>query len=398
MQNQQRRKIGVGALRRRGIVAGASAVVAAVLAGDTSTPARASDGDSVSIGEVNVGSTKTVLTRFLTSTDDVILEVKGGGASNPLVVWGGNSGVPTTAIPAAIRAVSGGGHGLLAQSGKHAAVRGESTQDVGVSGFSYVAPGVQGDSKGMDGVHGICRTEVVGTNNNTFAGVKGDGGRQATGVWGIGAPGKPGVFGESPSGWGVDGVGGTGVRGRSTGGVGVLGMSGEGQLNNPDAPKTGVQGYSPAGTGVRGDTLTGIAVLGRAAKGGQAAQFEGAVVINGSLTLNGQPVASAANGATTMVAGERPNGQSESFGTTQLENGAVEVQLSPELIAFTVDGEYQVFLTPNGDCRGLYVEHKSAETFVVREVQGGKASITFDYRVVARLRDGPRYDPRLVTL
>jgi hypothetical protein len=45
-----------------------------------------------------------------------------------------------------------------------------------------------------------------------------------------------------------------------------------------------------------------------------------------------------------------------------------------------------VFLTPNGDCKGLYVAQKSATSFVVRELGGGTSSIAFDYRIMAKRR------------
>lgn len=43
-----------------------------------------------------------------------------------------------------------------------------------------------------------------------------------------------------------------------------------------------------------------------------------------------------------------------------------------------------MFLTPNGDCKGLYVSNKTANGFEVRELGGGRASIAFDYRIMAR--------------
>ena len=46
--------------------------------------------------------------------------------------------------------------------------------------------------------------------------------------------------------------------------------------------------------------------------------------------------------------------------------------------------EYHVFLTPKGDCKGLYVTNETADGFEVRELGGGKANIAFDYRIVAR--------------
>jgi hypothetical protein len=46
--------------------------------------------------------------------------------------------------------------------------------------------------------------------------------------------------------------------------------------------------------------------------------------------------------------------------------------------------EYHVFLTPNGDCKGLYVAQKSAGSFVVKELGGGTSNIAFDYRIMAK--------------
>src|ERR1019366_8679796 len=46
--------------------------------------------------------------------------------------------------------------------------------------------------------------------------------------------------------------------------------------------------------------------------------------------------------------------------------------------------EYHVFLTPKGDCKGLYVTNETTDGFEVRELGGGTANIAFDYRIVAR--------------
>jgi hypothetical protein len=58
------------------------------------------------------------------------------------------------------------------------------------------------------------------------------------------------------------------------------------------------------------------------------------------------------------------------------------VELDPTF-ARTLDTQrtYQVFLTPGGDTRGLYVASKSPSQFVVREVQGGHGTFPFDYHI-----------------
>ena len=49
-------------------------------------------------------------------------------------------------------------------------------------------------------------------------------------------------------------------------------------------------------------------------------------------------------------------------------------------------GDYKVFVTPEGDCRGLYVR-KSTASFEVRELGAGTSSVAFSYRVVGRRKD-----------
>lgn len=48
---------------------------------------------------------------------------------------------------------------------------------------------------------------------------------------------------------------------------------------------------------------------------------------------------------------------------------------------------YHVFVTPEGDCNGLYVTQKSAAGFAVRELRGGRSSLAFEYRIVAKPLD-----------
>ena len=85
-----------------------------------------------------------------------------------------------------------------------------------------------------------------------------------------------------------------------------------------------------------------------------------------------------------MYAIESPEVWFEDFGSSTLVNGSVEVNIE-SLFADTVSlDEYHVFLTPLGDCNGLYVKEKSATAFTVAELNGGSATISFDYRIVAK--------------
>jgi hypothetical protein len=56
--------------------------------------------------------------------------------------------------------------------------------------------------------------------------------------------------------------------------------------------------------------------------------------------------------------------------------------------AHTVHGNrYNVFVTPYGDCRGLYVYSHTTTGFEVRELKSGTSSLEFAYRIVAKRKD-----------
>jgi hypothetical protein len=85
-----------------------------------------------------------------------------------------------------------------------------------------------------------------------------------------------------------------------------------------------------------------------------------------------------------MYALESPEVWFEDFGSGSLVNGSASVALD-SLFAATVNlDDYHVFITPLGDCNGLYVTNKTATGFEVRELGGGTANIAFDYRIVAK--------------
>jgi hypothetical protein len=88
-----------------------------------------------------------------------------------------------------------------------------------------------------------------------------------------------------------------------------------------------------------------------------------------------------------LYAVESPENWFEDFGSGQLASGRATIELDPTF-AETVSaaGDYHVFLTPNGDSRGLYVTAKSATSFEVREQGGGASNVGFDYRIVAKRR------------
>ena len=75
----------------------------------------------------------------------------------------------------------------------------------------------------------------------------------------------------------------------------------------------------------------------------------------------------------------------EDFGEAQLVQGQAIVHLSHDFANVIDSGAgYLVFITPEGDTNGVFVTQKTGSGFVVRENRGGRASVAFQYRIVAR--------------
>jgi len=93
------------------------------------------------------------------------------------------------------------------------------------------------------------------------------------------------------------------------------------------------------------------------------------------------------DGGKRMVAAsaiQSPVSWFEDAGSAQLVSGAAVVALDPDYMqTVNTEKEYQVFLTPYGDCKGLYVTNRTASSFEVHELGGGSASLSFGYRIMA---------------
>ena len=88
-----------------------------------------------------------------------------------------------------------------------------------------------------------------------------------------------------------------------------------------------------------------------------------------------------------LYAVEAPQNWFEDFGRGQLTSVAAMITLDSTFTqTVNTASDYHVFLTPTGDCRGLYVSHREAGGFEVRELGGGKSNVAFDYRIVALRR------------
>ena len=110
----------------------------------------------------------------------------------------------------------------------------------------------------------------------------------------------------------------------------------------------------------------------------------GSLRCTGSITANVRSSVVDSDGESRlMYSVESPELWMEDFGAGTLANGAATVTLDT-LFAETVNlDEYHVYVTPLGDCEGLYVSNKSATGFEVHELGGGTSNIEFDYRIVA---------------
>jgi len=92
---------------------------------------------------------------------------------------------------------------------------------------------------------------------------------------------------------------------------------------------------------------------------------------------------------------EAPKVTIEDWGVAELKGGEASVSLSEEFVALMSDtAEYAVFLTPEGECNGLYVAEKGFDGFKVKELNGGKSNIRFSWQVRA-IRIGDEETPVL---
>jgi len=81
---------------------------------------------------------------------------------------------------------------------------------------------------------------------------------------------------------------------------------------------------------------------------------------------------------------ESPEVWFEDFGSSQLGGGITTVSIDASFSQIvTPSAGYHVFVTPKGDCKGLFVTNETESSFEVRELNGGQSSVDFDYRIVA---------------
>lgn len=394
-------------------IAGGSAGNGAGLYGIDSDSSNNGNGAGVAgVSKVQTGvygSSQVKTGIFGTSTD--LDGVFGTAAGNGAGVYGANTDSST--------------------SGTGAGAAGVSQSQTGVYGSSGSGIGVYGISQTNHGVYGL-------TPNQNFAGVYGANTDNSNSGNGAGAAGvsqsQIGVYGSSVSYIGVYGV--------SQFDDGIYGQSGDSNFAgvygaNTDTSKSGtsaaVFGFGQSGAGVEGMSQgisagifqtpsTFSAIWGRADNGsglsalnnnhtysaiyGEADDPTGSplFVINnatkfgffvdskGNGTFSGKVFASGFVLHTLTRDGDLVRAYAaktaeetiEDTGSGSIVLGSGVVRFDPNF-ARVIDASrgYQVLITPDGDNRGLFVSYKSPIGFAVREAQGGRSTITFDYRVVA---------------
>src|SRR5262249_52375968 len=174
---------------------------------------------------------------------------------------------------------------------------------------------------------------------------------------------------------------------------GVKGIS----LPLADAP-AGVYGQSTNGTmGVLGvvdpTASSGAGVAGVGSPNVPAGYFEGNIIVTGQIFAGiKDAIVPFADGSQRVLhCMESPEHWFEDFGTAKLKRGRTVVKLDADFAKVIKRGDYHVFLTPKGDCRGLCVRRQGGASFEVRELQGGTSSIAFSYRIVGKRKDIKRH-------
>jgi hypothetical protein len=279
-------------------------------------------------------------------------------------VYGQTGEDPESSFPQTMSA------GVVGASNPLPGVIGWSTHKHGVLGFAQDGRGVTGRSFNSVGVHGMCDSGLD------------------SGVVGISGMNPPGPGPKPLSGLPVAGVtGATGLGGPST----LPGFTTIPGVFGTSSQEAGVVGTSNALMGVYGFSTGNAGVVGQSGNPNSfGGFFFGNVMVTGNLTVNGTKSAAVAfpDGTNrTLYCMESPELWFEDFGTARLRRGRAVVQLEANFASIIKRGDYRVFVTPEGDCRGLYVRRKSGASFEVRELAGGKSSVAFSYRIVGRRKD-----------
>lgn len=178
-----------------------------------------------------------------------------------------------------------------------------------------------------------------------------------------------------------------------------------GNVANGNLYSAGVAGYNGSltgGLGVYGRGYTGVlgmtsinaataaGVYGSAVGIAYSGYFNGGagLYVNGDQTATGVKSAAVpvADGWRKLYCEEAAEVYFTDYGSARLSGGRAHIELDPIFLqTVTIDDAHplMVFVEPNGETNGTYVE-KHATGFDVIERAGGASNAPFDYRIVAR--------------
>jgi hypothetical protein len=288
--------------------------------------------------------------------------------------------------------------GVSGQSTRGIGVLAQSTFGFGLAAKSAHQTAVFGNSGDHDGVDGVTTNPSNTTGTSQFGVLGGDnstdGGSANRGVEGI-SPKGVGVEGFSSAGIGVNAIGGT----SATDDLPALSVVGTGDsiapliaacatVNPCDHANSAFEVF-PSGVvfgnsfvaGFNGGVGVGIASPPAGSVDIVGQYLKGTTCVAGCTVATATSTGRAVTTYAPMVA--QPT--IEDFGEAQLINGQASVRLDPKFTN-VVDqkANYLVFITPEGDASTLYVTQKSTGGFTVRESHGGRSTIAFSYRIVAK--------------
>ena len=299
---------------------------------------------------------------------------KGINSSGIGIVGVGNNGSTYSFIDEGSGGSFTGHHGLYA--------KGNSSAGIGIIGvgnngstYSTISDGSGGAFTGYHGSYSHATNSsggigVIGVGNDysTHSVLPDGSGGAFTGYHGLIATGK-----DEDEGTGLVGVG-------NDGGYSLLSYGSGGAFTGDQC---GVFGYA---TSTGGDRYGGYFAAGGgryAYVGGRYSGTYRKIVGNGSVNTI---VKNTKGEIVTLACPEAPETVFQDFGIGQLVEGFAHITIDPDLaININVNEEFplKVFITPEGDCKGVYVTNKSAEGFDVIELQGAKSNVPFSWQIVA---------------
>jgi len=327
-----------------------------ISAGNNASPFSLSGGS----GGAFTGTTTGMIAFTTASTSTGIIGL--GGSSASITVTNGSGGV--------LR----GYHGAFCKSDNASGI-GVIGCGSGLSTFSTITNGVGGTFAGF---HGVLAT----TANAAGTGVVASGNNLGYSTY---SSGSGGAF------TGLD-AGAVGYATDATDGIGVIG-AGNGLAAN--VPTTGcggaftgtvcgVYGYATNNSnGTYGGYFSNGGGTSYAYVGYRVSNQNRKIVGNGTASsivknIQGEPV--------ILTCPEAPETVLQDFGTGRLTEGRAHIDIDPDLaINLNVSESHplKVYITPEGDCNGVYVTNKSAYGFDVIELQGGRSNVPFSWQIVA---------------